>query len=213
MKINEIFYSIQGEGHWAGLPMVFIRTTGCNLRCTYCDTQYAYHEGTNMSTKDILDDVQQHPCNTVCITGGEPLQQYKETHTLISALLDKNYNIHIETNGSHTIQKITQIEPRQKLHISLDIKCPSSHMQNKMDLTNLQHLTPQDQLKFIIQNNNDYLYAKNIIKNHKPNTLLCMQPVWRTDPTWLANKILEDGLNVRLSLQLHKIIYGNQRGV
>lgn len=213
MEITEIFYSIQGEGRWAGLPTVFIRTTGCNLRCTYCDTQYAYEGGTNMNIKQILNAVKKYPSNTICITGGEPLLQREETYQLISKLLSHNYTIILETNGSRSIKHITQIQPRQNFFISIDIKCPSSKMHNKMDLRNLHHLNTTDQIKFVIKDNNDYTYAKNIITTHKPKTPICMQPVWGIDPAWLADKILEDGLNARLSLQIHKIIYGNKRRV
>ena len=209
MKINEIFYSIQGEGQWTGYPNIFIRTTGCNLRCIYCDTKYAYENGKKMSISDVLNEVQKYPCKKVCITGGEPLLQ-KETYELADILLRKNYMICLETNGS---QSIREFAGQKSLIISIDIKCPSSDMDEKMNFENLSYLTANDQLKFIINNKNDYDYAKTILRKHKPKTTVFFQPTWGFNPKKLANWIVGDSLNVRLGLQLHKIIFGNTQGV
>ena len=209
MKINEIFYSIQGEGKWSGFPNIFIRTTGCNLRCTYCDTKYAYENGKEMNIIDILKEIQKYLCNKICITGGEPLLQ-QETYDLLDILLKRNYTICLETNGSLSIEKIAGVK---SLMISLDIKCPSSGMHEKMNFENLSYLTTDDQLKFIINNKKDYDYAKSIIKKHNPKAIIFFQPVWSLNPRKLATWLLEDDLNVRLGLQLHKIIWGNSQGV
>ena len=121
MKVNEIFYSLQGEGRWAGIPMIFIRTTGCNLRCSFCDTTYAYEKGTEMMSDELIGNLQDYPCQFVCLTGGEPLLQ-KDIETVIHALFKKKYTILLETNGSLIIKKFTG---KKSLVLSLDIKCPS----------------------------------------------------------------------------------------
>jgi 7-carboxy-7-deazaguanine synthase len=212
MKINEIFYSIQGEGKLVGLPTVFIRLTGCNLRCSYCDTKYAYYEGIEMDLDQVIEKIKKYSCKNVCITGGEPLLQ-NETLSLIENLLKHNYNVCLETNGSKDISAVLDIEPKNGLIISLDIKCPSSGMQDEMYLKNIEYLTDKDQLKFVILNREDYEYAKKIIDQFNPNCDIFMQPVWGRSPSELARWILEDRLNVRMSLQLHKIIFGDKRGV
>ncbi|MBN2600190.1 MAG: radical SAM protein [Candidatus Thermoplasmatota archaeon] len=209
MKINEIFYSLQGEGRLVGTPSIFLRTAGCNLRCTYCDTTYAYEKGTQMTIREILDELKKYPCTQVCVTGGEPLVQ-KETPRLIDSLLKKNYTVCLETNGSCSIKRLAG---KQSLILSLDIKCPSSGSHEQMDMTNITYLSQQDQLKFIIKNKEDYQYAKKILAKYKPCCPVFFQPVWGTDAQNLAAWILHDGLSVQLSLQLHKIIWGSQKGV
>lgn len=209
MKINEIFYSIQGEGKWMGLPNIFIRTTGCNLRCSFCDTTYAYEEGEEMSMETIVNDIQKYPCNYVCITGGEPLIQ-DETVQLIDTLLQEGYVICLETNGSMDIQNLVR---KKALLISLDIKCPSSTMHKKMNFYNISQITSGDQLKFIIQDRIDYEYAKKIIQKYKPRGTIFFQPVWGANLKELASWVLNDGLDVRIGLQMHKIIWGDRKGV
>lgn len=209
MKINEIFYSIQGEGKWMGLPNIFIRTTGCNLRCSFCDTTYAYETGEEMNIEEIINRIQKHPCNYVCITGGEPLLQ-EEIVQLIDVLLEKKYVICLETNGSIDIENLVG---KKSLLISLDIKCPSSAMHKKMNFNNVSLLTCNDQLKFIIQNREDYEYAKKIIKKYKPQSAIFFQPVWGINLKELSSWVLNDGLDVRIGLQLHKIIWGDKKGV
>jgi 7-carboxy-7-deazaguanine synthase len=209
MKINEIFYSLQGEGLLVGTPSIFLRTSGCNLRCTYCDTTYAYTKGTEMKIQEILDEVNKFPCAHICITGGEPLFQ-KDTPKLIEFLLKKNYTVCLETNGSYSIKKLVG---KKSLIISLDVKCPSSGSHEQMNLNNIFCLSKKDQLKFIIKNKEDYLYAKKILKKYHPVCSVFFQPIWGTDPKKLASWILHDGLPVRLSVQLHKIIWGIKRGV
>ena len=209
MKICEIFYSIQGEGRWTGLLNVFVRTSGCNLRCSYCDTKYAYEEGEEMSVKEVIDVVSGFNCRHVCITGGEPLLQ-DETELLIDKLLDRGYFICLETNGSRNIKKFVKHEP---LVVSLDIKCPSSSMHREMLFENISFLKRKDQLKFVIKNKEDYLYAKKLLLRYKPVCPVFFQPVWGVNPEELASLILKDNLNVRLGLQIHKIIWGEKKRV
>jgi len=208
MNINEIFYSMQGEGKWMGLPNIFIRTAGCNLRCSFCDTKYAYDDGTEMSIKTIVKHISKYPCTCVCITGGEPLLQ-DEIEDLIDVLLKKSYNICLETNGSINVAPFSS---KKSLIISLDIKCPSSNMYEKMHFKNISLLDEKDQLKFVIKDKTDYNYAKNIIKKYEPKCSVFFQPVWGTDTTDLAEWILCDGLEVKLGLQLHKILWGDKKG-
>jgi 7-carboxy-7-deazaguanine synthase len=209
MKINELFYSLQGEGTSAGLPTIFLRTTGCNLRCSYCDTKYAYTRGTEMNIQEILDEIEKYPCRNICITGGEPLLQ-KDIPMLFKRLLQKKFTICLETNGSIDIRKYTG---KPSLMISLDMKCPSSRMHTHMILENISSLSKNDQLKFVIQNKTDYDYVKGIIGKYSPRCTVFFQPVWGTNPQKLAKWILNDGLSVRLGLQLQKIIWGGKRGV
>ena len=206
MKINEIFYSIQGEGRWSGLPNIFIRTSGCNLRCTYCDTKYAYEKGKEMNISEILEKIEKYPCKKICITGGEPLLQ-KDINSLIKNLISLNYDISIETNGSIAIKKIAYLK---KILISLDIKCPSSEMHEKMNFENIKNLSKKDQIKFIISDKKDYDYAKNTIKKYNPICPIYFQPAWKSNIKKLTKWILKDGINVRLGLQLHKIIWGEK---
>jgi 7-carboxy-7-deazaguanine synthase len=209
MKINEIFYSIQGEGKWTGLPNIFIRTTGCNLRCSYCDTKYAYSKGIEKNIDEILNEIKRYSCQYICVTGGEPLLQ-NDLLDLLHIIIEKNYFLCLETNGSLGIETVSKLP---SLLISLDIKCPSSNMNGKMKLENIELLRPQDQIKMIIKNESDYNYAKSIISKYKPNCSIFFQPVWGINPNSLANWILNDGLKVRIGLQLHKIIWGEKRGV
>jgi 7-carboxy-7-deazaguanine synthase len=206
MNINEIFYSLQGEGKFSGLPTIFIRTTGCNLRCSYCDTTYAYENGNTYSIDDILKKIQNYHCNTVCVTGGEPLIQ-KETEPLIEHLIDNGYHCSIETNGSKNIVSLTK---KESLCISLDIKCPSSSMKQHMQLDNINLLRPQDQIKFVIATKKDFDYAKQIIQRFQPTCSVYFQPVWGSSTTKLADLILQENLSVHLGLQLHKIIWGKE---
>jgi len=206
MQISEIFYSIQGEGRRAGLPTVFIRTTGCNLRCAYCDTQYAYEDGKEMTIESILSEITRYHCQQICITGGEPLIQ-QETIQLIKSLQKQDYELCLETNGS---QPIKIIRDRNHLQISMDLKTPSSAMEKHNIFENIQYLTKDDQLKCIIGTKEDYQYAKNNLKKYQPSCPVIFQPVWRFSPQILAEWILSDHLPVRLGLQLHKIIWGNK---
>lgn len=205
LVINEIFYSIQGESLYNGLPCVFVRLTGCNLRCTYCDTRYAYEKGTEMELAEILQKVAAYRCPLIEITGGEPLLQ-DDTPMLISKLLEKGYEVMMETNGTFDISLID----KRCIKI-VDIKCPASGESDKNDLENLKRLNQKDQVKFVIGSREDYEYAKNITKlipPELPEKNILFSPVFgKISCAELAKWILEDNLNIRLHLQVHKIIW------
>ena len=213
LKVNEIFYSIQGESTYAGRPCVFVRLTGCNLRCTYCDTQYAYKEGGIMEVNHIFEQVDPHQCRLVEITGGEPLAQ-DDTPILIESLLDDGYEVLLETNGSMDISGVDE-----RCVKIVDIKCPSSGMKDRNDLENLNRLSHRDEIKFVLGTREDYEFAKQVIRYRelgpKMTSPINFSPIFgQLAPKDLAQWILEDHLEVRLHLQLHKYIWGPQaRGV
>ncbi len=212
LLVNEIFCSIQGESIYSGCPCIFVRLTGCNLRCTYCDTRYAYEEGEKMEIGQILRRVADYKCRLIEITGGEPLLQ-KETPLLVSRLLDNGYIVMMETNGSFDIGRVD----RRCIKV-LDIKCPSSNESKKNDLKNLKRLHSKDQIKFVIGNHEDYVYAQSIISSHGPDfpgDHILFSPVYgKMPPADLANWILKDHLKVRLHLQIHKYIWpGREIGI
>ncbi len=211
MRVNEIFKSIQGESTYAGIPCVFIRLTGCNLRCSYCDTAYAYDEGFAMSLSEIIERVKIYECGNVCITGGEPLLQ-ENINKLINLLKKNDFNVYIETNGSQNIDVL----PKGIVRI-VDIKCPGSGMEQEMDWQNIKRLKRKDELKFIISSKRDYEWAKGITKKYKiidRTTVLFGLVHGKLKPKTLAGWILKDGIDVRLQLQLHKIIWPDKaRGV
>ncbi|MDR3555946.1 MAG: radical SAM protein [Syntrophobacteraceae bacterium] len=208
--MNEIFHSIQGESSRAGLPCVFVRLTGCNLRCAYCDTTYAYEQGALMEIAEILQQVRQLRCDLVEVTGGEPLLQ-TETPRLIAALLNAGHTVLLETNGSLDIGIVDQRCVR-----IVDIKCPSSAMAGQNDLDNLGKLGERDELKFVVGTREDYEFARHILSTIPAGKCgVNFSPVFgAVDPRSLAGWILEDRLPVRLNLQLHKILWGPEtRGV
>ena len=208
IKINEIFYSIQGEGIQMGIPTVFVRTQGCNLDCSWCDTIYAmdFKNGKDMKISEIVKKVKRYSTKYVCVTGGEPLLQ-ENVKFLISRLLKIGYNVSLETNGSVTLSGLPK-----NLFVSMDIKCPSSKMEKRMDFRNIKLLKKTDQLKFVIKDRKDYDYAKNILKKYKPGCNVVFMPVWGINVKKLAANVLKDGLNVRVLIQLHKLIWGDKRG-
>lgn len=208
MKVCEIFTSIQGESSYAGLPCTFIRLTGCNLRCTFCDTTYAYNEGNELSEKDIMNKVRHASINLVEITGGEPLLQ-KEVYHLMVRLIDDGYRVLVETNGSLSIKDIDK-----RAVVILDIKTPGSGMSEKMDLSNLNEIKPVDEVKFVITNRADYEWSKEIIGNYKliDKCRLLLSPAYGVlAPEYLAGWMLEDKLKARLNLQIHKYIFNSER--
>jgi len=212
LAVNEIFHSIQGESLWAGLPCVFIRLAGCNLRCAYCDTRYAYADGTPKSIMKIIADIAGFACPLVEITGGEPLYQ-KETPLLVDKLIELDYEVLLETNGSFDISVLNDACVK-----IVDMKCPSSGESEKNDLKNLSRLKARDQLKFVISGDADYGYAKNTLQLLPPafpgHQVLFSPAHGRMAPEKLAQWMLRDKLNVRLHLQLHKIIWPHsKRGV
>jgi len=166
-------------------------------------------KGAQMNLDEILSQIEKYPCKHLCITGGEPLLQ-KELQPLLQKLLKKKYTICIETNGSIDIKKYAW---KPHVMISLDVKCPSSGMHQRMFFRNITYLTKKDQLKFIIENKKDYEYAKKTLHNYPPQCVVFFQPVWGTNPKKLASWILHDGLSVRLGLQLQKIVWGVKKGV
>jgi 7-carboxy-7-deazaguanine synthase len=207
MKICETFRSIQGEGMMMGSVTFFIRTVGCNLACEWCDTKYSYEGGYDISVSEMMKRAKEE--ETVCVTGGEPLLQ-EDICELLDALLSEGKKIVLETNGSMDISKVPVNE---NLIISMDIKCPSSGMNSKMLLTNLNYLKRTDQLKFIIADERDLEYAATFVKEHEIISDIIFSPVGGTDLRTIAEKVIEMNLNIRVLPQLHKIIWGNKRGV
>jgi 7-carboxy-7-deazaguanine synthase len=204
LKVNEIFYSIQGESSFSGIPFVFIRLTGCNLRCAYCDTKYAYEEGEKLTVGQVLKEVEEFECDYVEVTGGEPLLQ-ENTPLLVDSLIDKGFKVLVETNGTKDISVLSD-----EAIIIMDIKCPSSGEVGKMDWKNLNRLKSKDEVKFVIAEKSDYDWAKGIIeeKDLIGKVKILMSPVTeKLPPALLANWILEDNLDVRLQLQLHRILW------
>ncbi len=206
LNVYEIFYSIQGESSYAGSPCVFVRLAGCNLRCSYCDTRYAYGEGSPLDIAEIVRRVELYQWHLLEITGGEPLIQ-EETPELIWHLLERGYTVMLETNGS---QDISRVDGRCIKIV--DVKCPSSGEEKSNDLGNLSRLSEKDEIKFVIGDKEDYEYAKEIMKLMDPKTLKASPPHLslvfnRLEPHVLADWILKDRLNARLHLQLHKFIW------
>ncbi len=211
MKITEIFKSIQGESSFAGLPFVFVRTTGCHLRCHWCDTSYAFHGGQEQSVDEIVATVRRLDCRHVEITGGEPLIQ-PDVPPLIRTLLDNGHEVLIETGGDQPIEKL---DPRAV--VILDIKCPGSGMSHTIHWDNLKQLKGRDEVKFVIADRADYEWARGVIERY-PDLLrqtVLFSPVFnRMSPRTLAESILEDRLPVRLQIQMHKYIWDPEmRGV
>lgn len=206
MKVYSIFRSIQGEGRTMGAPTVFVRTSGCPLRCTYCDTKQAYEEGSVMSIESVMKEVRKHKARHVCLTGGEPLMQ-RDAPALIRKLLEADYKVVVETNGA---MPLDDMPCDDNLSISMDIKCPSSGEAEKMLFENLEMLGPTDQLKFVVSDEADYEYAKEIIREHPPKCDVILTPVGGKDLRWLAESAIKDGLDVRVMPQLHKIIWGDE---
>jgi 7-carboxy-7-deazaguanine synthase len=212
LRINEIFYSIQGEGSRSGEPCVFIRLTGCGLRCTYCDTEYAFYEGKDRTIEDVLHEVRSFGCNLIELTGGEPLEQ-SAVYPLMNRLCDEGYQVMIETGGHIDIGKV---DPRVKRIV--DLKTPSSGMEKRNYYQNVHHLKRSDEVKFVIGSREDYLWSKDKIElfglSEKVETILLSPVTDVLSPETLAGWILEDKLPVRFQVQLHKIIWPDiERGV
>ena len=204
IKINEIYLSVQGESTHTGLPCVFIRLTGCNLRCSWCDTAYAFHEGKNMSIDEILQKVENFGIHLVEITGGEPLMQ-DNVYTLMRRLIEKGYKVMLETGGSISLERV----PKDVIKI-MDLKCPGSGEQEKNNLDNLKLLAPHDEVKFVILDKKDYEWSRDIIKKYRINETahILLSPVFdKLELKEMVKWILEDRLPVRLQTQLHKIIW------
>ena len=211
LQVTEIFKSIQGESTYAGLPCAFVRLTGCNLRCVWCDTDYAFFGGKAMAICEVVDQVETFQLDMIEITGGEPLLQ-PEVYNLMNVFLQKEYLVLLETSGSLSLQGV----PEKVVKI-MDLKCPSSGECEKNDFNNFQYLKPFDQLKFVIQDRRDYEWSRNIIRRYSllAKERVLFSPVFDKLPLKsLAEWILEDSLPVRIQTQLHKYIWDkNATGV
>lgn len=204
LKVNEIYYSIQGESSKAGLPCVFVRLTYCNLRCTYCDTEYSFYDGSDKTIDEIIDEVRKYNCNLVEITGGEPLVQ-NESIDLMHALCEGGFDVMLETGGSLPINSIDK-----RVMIIMDLKCPSSKMMKKNLYENIEYIKKSDEIKFVIGSREDYDWSKEIIEKYhliQKCSVLFSVVFGKLEPVELVNWILEDRINVRYQLQMHKVIW------
>ncbi len=211
MRVTEIFHSIQGESTSAGRPCAFVRLTGCPLRCTWCDSEYTFHGGTEMTLEAILATVRSYDCRLVEVTGGEPLHQ-PEAFTLIERLCADGYEVLVETSGAIDV---TPVDPRARL--IMDVKCPGSGMTDRMDWKNLDRVGAKDEVKFVLKDRADYEFARRIIARHglaERCPVLLSPSFGELDPRQLSEWVLADKLPVRVQLQLHKFIWDPQtRGV
>ncbi len=212
LTINEIYHSIQGESTWVGRPCVFVRMTFCDLRCNYCDTEYAFYEGKKQTLKQIVDAVSAFRCPLVEITGGEPLLQ-KNVLPLMSILCDTGYTVLLETSGAHDISKV---DPR--VHRIMDLKTPGSGELDKNLLSNIDHLTLRDEVKFVMGSREDYEWSREKVQQHNLSSrchAVLFSPIFgRIDPRQIVEWVLADNLDVRFQLQIHKFIWNpTQRGV
>ncbi len=209
LKITEIFYSLQGESNTVGIPTVFIRLTGCPLRCQYCDTEYAFQGGDWYTIENIVQQIKDYPTNYITVTGGEPLAQ-KNCISLLKQLSELDYQVSLETSGALDVRAV---DPRVVKVI--DVKTPGSGESDKNLYSNFSSLYSTDQIKFVICNREDYLWAKQIIKEHdliNSCEILFSSSYQQLESKELADWILADGLNVRFQIQLHKILWGNEHG-
>lgn len=209
LRITEIFHSLQGESITVGLPTVFVRLTGCPLRCQYCDTAYAFSGGQITDIEDILSKVAAYQCTHVCVTGGEPLAQ-PGCIQLLSQLCDAGHFVSLETSGARDISQVDK-----RVMIVMDLKTPGSMEEDKNIFANLSFLKPSDQIKFVLCNREDYEWACRILQEHRlsERVQLLFSPSWnQLNPTVLANWIVEDKLPVRFQLQLHKILWNDEPG-
>ncbi len=211
MRITEIFHSIQGESTFAGRPCIFVRLTGCPLRCTWCDTDYAFYGGAERSIDQILETVRSYGCPLVEVTGGEPLVQ-SDCIALLTRLCDERFTVLLETSGA-----IDTAAVDARAHVILDVKCPGSGMTDRMHWPNLDRLRPQDEAKFVIQDRPDYEWAKETVTRYgiDRRCTVLFSPVFGTlDPRQLAEWVLADRLPVRYQIQMHKYIWApDMRGV
>ena len=209
IRINEIFYSIQGESSRIGFPTVFIRLTGCPMRCTYCDTAYAFHQGNQQEIDAIINQVQQYPTKFVTVTGGEPLAQ-KNCLDLLDQLCDLDYEVSLETGGGIDISPVNA-----KVKIILDIKTPKSGEAENNFWPNLKQIKPMDEIKFVVADQEDFEWAIQTMHEHQlDQKKILFSPVYnQLEGKLLAKWILDHGIEARLQLQLHKILWGEKQGV
>jgi 7-carboxy-7-deazaguanine synthase len=205
VTINEIFYSVQGESTYAGRPCVFVRLTACDLRCSWCDTPYAFHEGTKQSVEDVLAEVDRFACSLVEVTGGEPLLQ-EDVYPLFDGLLARGKQVLLETGGHRNTGRV----PSDVVTI-LDVKCPGSGEAHRMDWSNLDRLRPHDEVKFVIKDRGDYEFARDVVQRHQLDgrvRAVHFSPVHGVmDLRQLSEWVLQDALPVRVQVQLHKYIW------
>jgi 7-carboxy-7-deazaguanine synthase len=211
LTVNEVFFSIQGEGTRAGQPCVFVRLTGCPLRCTWCDTAYAFHEGTKRSEADVLAEIERYPCRLVELTGGEPLSQ-PAALPFVTTLADAGWQVLVETSGHVLLEGLD----RRAVAI-MDVKAPGSGESHRMEWRNLELLAGKDEVKFVIADRRDYEWSRELVRERSliDRCPVLFSPVHgQLQPGELARWILEDGLPVRLQVQLHKYLWpGVERGV
>ncbi len=211
LRISELFYSLQGEARDSGLPTVFVRLTGCPLRCTYCDSEYAFYGGERMTLADILQKVQSYPARHVCVTGGEPLAQ-PNCLPLLTALCDAGYKVSLETSGAMPVDAVDARVSRV-----VDLKTPASGEQSRNRLENIPLLNARDQIKFVICDRGDYDWARFTLDQYRlaerVGDVLFSPSYEQLNPRQLAEWILEDGLPVRMQIQLHKLLWGDVPGV
>jgi 7-carboxy-7-deazaguanine synthase len=212
LRINEIFFSIQGESTWVGRPCAFVRLTGCDLRCSWCDTEYAFHEGRTMAVDDVAAQLLGYGCDLVEVTGGEPLLQ-AAVHPLIARLLEAGMTVLVETSGASDVSRLDPCAIKV-----MDLKCPGSGEVARNLWSNLEHLTPRDEVKFVIADRADYEWARDVTRRHnlaaRVNAVLMSCAFGLLEPALLAGWILADGLPVRMQLQMHKHIWApDARGV
>ncbi|MDC3315832.1 7-carboxy-7-deazaguanine synthase QueE [Candidatus Thioglobus sp.] len=207
LNITEIFFSLQGEAREVGLPTVFVRLTGCPLRCNYCDTTYAFKGNNPLTIDHILDEVSKYNTPYVCVTGGEPMAQ-SNCLELLDSLVEAGYQVSMETSGSVDISPVNS-----KVSIVMDIKTPSSTEEKQNRYENLSLLQSKDQLKFVIASKSDFDWCCDLLEKNKVKSENLFSPVFESlKPVQLADWILEKQLNVRLQVQLHKILWGDQKG-
>ena len=207
LNITEIFFSLQGEAKEVGLPTVFVRLTGCPLRCNYCDTAYAFKGNNPLTLDHILNEVSKYNTPYICVTGGEPMAQ-SNCLKLLDCLIDEGYKVSMETSGSIDIAPVNS-----KVSIVMDIKTPSSTEEKQNRYENLPLLQSKDQLKFVIALRADFDWSCDLLKKNKVKSEVLFSPVYESlEPVQLADWILEKKINVRLQVQLHKILWGDQKG-
>jgi 7-carboxy-7-deazaguanine synthase len=207
LNITEIFYSLQGEAREVGLPTVFIRLTGCPLRCDYCDTTYAFKGNNLLSIDKIMAKVRQYNTTYICVTGGEPLAQIN-CYILLDALAKEHYSVSLETSGSIDISEVNSA-----VSIVMDVKTPSSNEAHQNLYNNIEKLTKKDQLKFVIGSRADYIWSVDIINKYQIKAGILFSPVFdKLTPTQLADWIINDQLNVRMQVQMHKLLWGDEKG-
>lgn len=225
LRLTEIFHSIQGEGTTVGLPTTFVRLTGCSLRCSWCDTTYSFTGGSDWTVEQVMERLAPIKTKRVCVTGGEPLDQMDGAVALMERLLSEGYEVILETSGAIDIGRAVKLAPRERLQVSMDVKCPASNMQKRHRWENLALLAPHDQLKFVLSDRRDYDYARDVLAKHDVACEVLLQPMWPSpDPVGptrvegekatlaaVADWVLADGLDVRVGTQLHKVIWGHEK--